>query len=390
MTGSANPTRSVRVLSIHAGYRCGHSGACCTSGWPIPVEAPLRRRLGEAIADGRVALPGGGETAFVERPDAPAGYAALLHVTPSGACACYDSQRRRCAIHSGLGHEWLPVSCQHFPRIALVEQGAAFVTLSHYCPTAAGLLFRSGTSPVVVEAPPGFAPMPLEGLDARDALPPLLHPTMLMDSAGYHRWEAAMVRLLGRGSTPESSLSRAIGATEALRGWTPARGPLGEAVNAAFEAGTVPVPDRQRRAALGAAALAVDRLVRQSVPAGLEAASAPANASDVFAELVAPRWFGFAAPVGRYLAARAYANWLAYQGRGLRTITCSLVAALSVLKVESARCCARADRSLDREILLQALRATDLVLVHLASREELARRLGAIEEAQPADLLGAL
>ena len=31
-------------LSIHARYPCAHSGACCTAGWPIPVEPPLVER----------------------------------------------------------------------------------------------------------------------------------------------------------------------------------------------------------------------------------------------------------------------------------------------------------------------------------------------------------
>ena len=25
-------------LNFHAAYSCHHSGACCSSGWPIPVE----------------------------------------------------------------------------------------------------------------------------------------------------------------------------------------------------------------------------------------------------------------------------------------------------------------------------------------------------------------
>jgi len=36
----------VHVLGFHASYRCRHAGVCCTSGWAIPVEAPLYRSLG--------------------------------------------------------------------------------------------------------------------------------------------------------------------------------------------------------------------------------------------------------------------------------------------------------------------------------------------------------
>ena len=43
------------ALSIHADYRCRHSGACCTADWDVPVELPLYRTLGEALSAGRVA-----------------------------------------------------------------------------------------------------------------------------------------------------------------------------------------------------------------------------------------------------------------------------------------------------------------------------------------------
>jgi hypothetical protein len=47
------PTRAlVRCLSIHASYRCRDSGACCASGWPIPVEAPIYERLVGWLKDG--------------------------------------------------------------------------------------------------------------------------------------------------------------------------------------------------------------------------------------------------------------------------------------------------------------------------------------------------
>ena len=83
----------------------------------------------------------------------------------------------------------------------------------------------------------------------------------------------------------------------------------------------------------------------------------------------------FRRPVSRYLAAKGFASWLAYQGHGVRTVVFSLAAALAVLKVEAARQSARVGRALDRDLLLEASRAADLLLVHLASREDLARRL---------------
>jgi hypothetical protein len=49
---------AVYSLSIHADYRCRHSGACCTADWDVPVELPLYKTLDDALAAGRVAATG--------------------------------------------------------------------------------------------------------------------------------------------------------------------------------------------------------------------------------------------------------------------------------------------------------------------------------------------
>jgi hypothetical protein len=41
--------RRVFALTVHATYACRHTGACCTAGWPIPVEPDRRARLGAAV-----------------------------------------------------------------------------------------------------------------------------------------------------------------------------------------------------------------------------------------------------------------------------------------------------------------------------------------------------
>jgi Fe-S-cluster containining protein len=402
---------SILCLSFHAGYRCRHSGACCTSGWTIPVEPPLRRRLDAALAAGtlRLSQAGGSGAAttpgspFVDGDTLPDG-SSVLRVTPGGACTCYDASARRCRIHSQLGHDALPAACQHFPRVCLIDRNGASVTLSHYCPTAARLLVEPAKLELcaahdidVLEAPPGFAPMPLEGLDARDELPALLRPRMLADRQSYWRWERLVLQALQGESTPEAALSVIVEATEALRAWEPDEGPLIEAVARAFDraaaadrSGMMSGLASSRTPALARAEVSLDRLVRESVPPGLSAPPAPGDITPVYAGLVAPRWTEFAAPVRRYLAAKAFANWCAYQGRGLRTVVCSLAAALSVLRVEAARHCESAGRALDEALLVEAFRSADLLLVHLASREELARRLSDIEDAGPGDLREAI
>jgi hypothetical protein len=239
--------------------------------------------------------------------------------------------------------------------------------------------------------------MPLEGLDARDALPPLLHPAMLMDTGSYHAWEQVVVTRLGEEGTAQDALGCAIRFTERLRTWQPSHGPLREAVQrAAHETGAAAVascgavrrPPVEPR--LTAEAARLDRLVRDAVPPGLDAPSQPTDTASAFSHFAAPTWDAFARPITRYLAARAFANWCAYQGRGLRTVLGSVVAALSVLRVEAARHCAAAVRPLDAPLLTQAFRSADLLIVHLASREELARRLSALEDERVEELTQAL
>ena len=47
-------------------------------------------------------------------------------------------------------------------------------------------------------------------------------------------------------------------------------------------------------------------------------------------------WDEWEAVLCRYLAARAFANWMAYQGRGLRTVIASLYVALDLVRSEAA------------------------------------------------------
>ena len=53
--GSTARGPAVFALSIHADYRCRHSGACCTADWDVPVELPLYRSLDAALTSRQVA-----------------------------------------------------------------------------------------------------------------------------------------------------------------------------------------------------------------------------------------------------------------------------------------------------------------------------------------------
>jgi len=174
----------VFVLSIHADYACRHSGACCTAGWRIPVERACEERL--VGSGGSPEVTSGGTTLFVRDG------ALTMLALADGACVCFDRAaegRPACAIHRTFGHEALPSACAHFPRVAVTDDRATAVTLSHFCPTAAAMLFRD-MQLSIVEAPPSFNSVrEYEGLDACGVLPPLLRPGMLMDLESHHAWE---------------------------------------------------------------------------------------------------------------------------------------------------------------------------------------------------------
>ena len=145
-------------LDVHASYACRHSGACCTAGWAIPVEPHVRPIAGSA----------------------------WLVPNADGACPQYDRPSRLCRIHRDHGESMLPVSCHHFPRRALTDDRGTFVTLSHFCPTAAALLVDARKPLTIVSNPPAFRPeRGYEGLDARGEWPPLVRPDVLFDPPSF-------------------------------------------------------------------------------------------------------------------------------------------------------------------------------------------------------------
>jgi hypothetical protein len=234
-------------LNFHLPYQCRHSGACCKAGWPIPVEPE------------RAVFLGGGAT--------------LPH-DADGGCVFHDG---RCTVYA---HR--PLSCVHFPYVCLIDARGVHVTLSHYCPTAASLLFEHRGSIEIVEGPPPIAGLEIpEGLDARESLPPLRPKTRdprpaLMSFEEFSEWERDELKTL----------------------------------------------------------------------------SALAGESR------------FAAVIERFLAAKLFASWAAYQGDGITAIRDAVRAAHRVLLAEIDTACRDAGRPLDAGLLLNAIRQTDLLLLH--------------------------
>jgi Fe-S-cluster containining protein len=228
-------------LNFHVGYACRNSGACCSAGWEIPIER---------------------------------GVAGTLPIADNGHCVFHVNNA--CAIHATK-----PPSCVHFPYVCLIDQRGVQVTLSHFCPTAASLLFEHEGPIEIVEGPPPIRGIEIpEGLDATEALPPRASATRLMSFQEFSDWEKAQI-----GSLPER---------------------------------------------------------------------------------VAAGWPAWGDVVSRFLAAKLFASWAAYQGDGTGAVLQSVDLAESVLKTEVARQCAAAGRQLDAGLLKEAIRQSDLFLVHRA------------------------
>ena len=94
--------------------------------------------------------------------------------------------------------------------------------------------------------------------------------------------------------------------------------------------------------------------------------------ADAYVRHVQSAWPRWTRPLTRYLAAKAFASWTAYQGRGVLTIVRGLDAALALVRVEAARQCRDAGRLLDGALLREAFRLADFLLNHLAVGEDLA------------------
>jgi hypothetical protein len=102
------------------------------------------------------------------------------------------------------------------------------------------------------------------------------------------------------------------------------------------------------------------------VPLPLSWPAAPEDTARTWAERVEPKWDSFAPVVNRYLAARLFASWAAYRGDGIRSILEAASIADAVLRVETVRQCVGANRALDSFLLKEAIRRSDLLLVHYA------------------------
>jgi hypothetical protein len=376
---------TVYALSFHADYKCRHSGECCTADWDVPVEVPIYRSLREAVDTGRL-RPADGRSQggrvdpamlFITEPDLPDDTGAVLERTASGDCVFFARGSNLCVVHRDLGESALPETCRHFPRLAVQDARGTFITLSHFCPTAASMLFRDDVPVEIVADPAAFPTRNYGGLVVGpEDWPPLLNPRMLMDLEGYSAWERHMVARCARVSAPPESVIETLRRDAMLlRAWRPGAGSLTEAV-ATLPREMVPaVPHRSLDSSLACHTEAL-----RAVPDDLLPRPDVQGLLETFVLHVATLWPAFSAPLNRYLAAKAFATWTAYQGRGLATIVRGLECALGLVRVEAARQCRDSGRALDEALLREAIRWADFTLNHLATGEELANIWSTAEE----------
>jgi len=292
-----------------------------------------------------------------------------------GDCVFFDREAGGlCIIHRDVGQEALPSACRHFPRRILVDQRGTLISLSHFCPTAAAMLLTSGSLSIVEAHPPLRIAAPVEGLDACDALPPLLRPDVLCDIEAYGTWERAALAVFARPDlTFSTCLAIIASATESIRGWNPGDQSLDGRLVSAFESSSGAGTSRW------SAARAVER-VRSLTMGHVGDDLAPIDAfDDRWNECAAscPVWFD--SGMKNYLAARLFANWIAYHGRGLRTIVEWLRTCAAVVGHQLLRRAPDSGPAPDAAAFIEAVRSADLVLLHVLDSASFGHHASAIE-----------
>lgn len=272
----------------------------------------------------------------------------------------------------------LPVACRHFPRRILHDSRGTFISLSHFCPTAARMLLAPASLAVVEAQPPLRLPPPLEGLDASEALPPLLRPGLLCDPAGYQVWEYTGMATFARGDLTFGECVDVIAAaTEAVRLWEPGHESLAERVGTAFDAARFIKGsdiDAQERAMTTAAALSAGRA--SDIP--------PIDRFEEHWERhIAGHFAAFDRAMRNYLAARLFANWIAYQGRGLRSIVEWLRVCAAVVRHELLTRVLDSGSPPGEDDFIEAVRTADLILLHGPDTAAFAKSVAALEGPEP-------
>ena len=357
-------------LALHARYQCRHTGACCQH-WTVPAEP----HVVDIVESRKLRRPGFAGSLFLQASDGRVAVARDEH----DECAFFDrAGGRLCVIHRDAGPDALPAACRHFPRKILRDRRGVLISLSHYCPTAASLLTGAGDLTVVDAGPPLELAAPIEGLEAADALPPLLRPGLLCDMEGYAAWEACGVATFARDDlTFRECVDVIAAATEEIRGWRPGTASLATLVASAFRAA-----DQRLGRDDGADTRAID--TARVLSAGRAGRLDPIDRFEqVWQAQVGDQGSAFDRVMKNYLAARLFANWIAYQGRGLRTIVEWLRTCAAVVLHSMAERTTHGGSTSEDHPGVEAVRAADLLLLHVIDSAAFAKHVASMEGAGP-------
>lgn len=365
---------SAFCLDIHARYQCRHAGACCQN-WSVPVEPSVV----EIVNARQLRRRGVSGALFVASP-APHETRDRIARDDRGDCVFFDRDAGRlCVIHRDAGVAALPSACRHFPRKVLTDARGTLISLSHFCPTAAALLLTSMPLATVHAEPPLRLTPPMEGLDASEALPPLLRPGLLCDIDGYDAWERAAIETFARTDLAyDTCIDLVAAATEVTRDWRPGDGRLSERVGTGF---------RSARPGTGAEGGSYARTIETVAALTAGRVGADAAPIDSFDEKwqrhIGTPFEGFDRGMRNYLAARLFGNWIAYQGRGLRSIVEWLRTCASVVRHQLLRRVLDAGSPPDAADFIEAIRSADLLLLHVVDSAAFATHVASIEGPDP-------
>ena len=371
---TASVTARSAVSSIHADYRCRHSGRCCTADWDVPVEAagvPVARR-GAASRAGCARRPSrAASSPSSSSPTCPTTPAAMLERNAAGRMRVL---RARFRLVRGAPRPGRRRPARHLPPLPAggrARRRGTFVGLSHYCPTAAALLFRDDVALTIVEAPARVSAGGLRRPVVDRRRPAAAAAAGRDDGSGRLRALGARTWCAGApaASTPESVLATLVRDAVSVR---------------ALAAGRPVHVGPDRRAAAGPCVDATARDARRQPggfmrgDGGRARRSAPrARRSTAsrrpIARFVRPAWSAWsraAAALHRRQGVRVLdgvsgprAAIDRARARGRRWRWCGW---------RPRRQCRDAGRALDRELLLEAFRQADFSLNHLAVGEDLA------------------
>ncbi len=418
--------RTVSCLEFQSNFRCSQCGECCHSDWVVSMEKAQCDRIALALRDGTLAVPGVTPENAITRNENPSdlGYGLFYAHLAFGPQGCpfleREPERTACAIHRQLGAGALPVICQMYPRTCILPPRRVCLTLSNCCPTARQKLWREdleGAGLAIVENPSAFPPdANYSGHSANERKPPFLRPQTPLTWEAYGRWERFCVeRMADECLTPENALLHILTSAEKIRGWVGAGpAPLSLIESLVQSEAAVDPEQLSQQIERLPSGLALCRnlyeLLFQSI--SLDPSSrlqeliqvfqeAYGSASDAqnaalgrltgdYDQLVRPFWPLWERAVRRYLAAKLFANYYAYEGQGLRTGLYVVTLILATLRLHATLLARIAQRPLDAPLLDEAFVLTDRYWLSMVARETLAHGLTPIETAPLMELLGSV